>query len=132
MNGWDTIYTSIANANIGKTLTRAQLLALVTLAGGKSGSQGPTDYRGQRGTDGKVTRAGSQSSQYRPLLFVGTGDTYEVLPVADRVSKPAGTRGVASAIAAATPDQLREALKKAGIAIPGEPVTAPAPKTAGK
>jgi hypothetical protein len=120
MNGWDTIYTNIANANLGKTLSRAQLLALVVLAGGKSGSQGPTDYRGQRGTDGKVTRAGSQSSQYRPLLFVGTGDNYEVLPVAERVSKPAGTRGVTSAIAAMSPEQIREALKKAGIAIPGE------------
>lgn len=118
MNGWDTIYVGIANANIGKTLTRAQVLALVTLAGGKSGSQGPTDYRGQRGTDGKVTRAGSQSSQYRPLLFVGSGDTYEVLPVAERVGKPAGTRGLTAAIASATPAELQAALDKAGIVNP--------------
>jgi hypothetical protein len=130
MNGWDAIYTNIANANLGKILSRAQLLGLVTLAGGKSGSQGPTDYRGQRGADGKVVQAGSQSTQYRPLLFVGTGDTYEILPVAERVGKPAGTRGVTAAIAAMSPEQIREALKKAGVSIPGEP--APAPAKSGK
>jgi hypothetical protein len=127
MNGWDTIYTRIADANIGKTLTRSQLLALVVLGGGRIGSQGPTDYRGVRDASGSVSRAGSQSSQYRPLLFVGTGDSYTVLPANERVAKP-GTRVTATNyIASATPEQLRAALIAAGVSIPS---AAPAPAPA--
>ncbi len=132
MNGWDTIYTNIANANIGKTLTRAQILGLVALAGGKSGSQGPTDFRGIRNADGTVSRAAGQSSQYRRMLFVGAGDTYTVLDPKDRVSKPGTTRGITAAIASLSPAELRAALLKAGVSIPGEPavpvVTAPVVK----
>jgi hypothetical protein len=119
MNGWDTIYTNIADANVGKTLTRTQLLSLVVLAGGRMGSQGPTNYRGVRGADGSVSRVCSQSSQYRPLLFVGTGDTYTALPVNERVAKPGAERATtAKAFASASPEQLRAALLAAGISIP--------------
>lgn len=126
MNSWDAIYTNIADANPGKTLTRAQVLALVVLAGGRTGSQGPTDYRGQLDANGNVSKAGTQTTQYRPILFVGSGDSYTVLPKEKRVLKPQGVRASVASLSSLTPDQLLAALKTAGINVPGMAVTAPA------
>jgi hypothetical protein len=131
---WNRIYTKLADMLIGKTVSRKELLAMArTLFPNeyKDGSQGPTDYRGVRNpVTGKVERAASQSSQYRPLLFEGTGDSFTGLSLADRVGKPStrGTSGLSDA-------ELVKALISRGIlptpapTVPTAPVV-PAPSVA--
>jgi hypothetical protein len=114
-SNWDSMYTQAANTMLEKnvTLTRALLLALVAAQNPttfKAGSQGPTDYRGTLDEAGNVVRVGSQSTQYKPLLFVGTGDSYTAVPVDKRVAKP-GSKGISKASDA----ELQAELQKRGL-----------------
>jgi hypothetical protein len=140
MRDWTSVYTAICNANVGKTITRDNIMAALTVGGYPTNSQGPTDYRGVFDTretiddgtgkqipnpsKGKVVRVGSQSTQYKPLIFAGTGNDYFCLPVEKRVANP-GTRG--TTLQNATPAQLQAALKAAGVVNPFAPAPAPAP-----
>jgi len=90
------MYREVFTPRVGEVFTHREVLALLEskFPGENMSSANTSDYRGVRNPrTGNVELSPRQSSQYAELIFEGTGDTYKVLPVDERISKH-GTRSV--------------------------------------